>query len=348
MKKHAVNNEVSRSETVEACIISTRIRLARNIQGIPFPHNQSASDADCVISILEDFSKLAESEGYVCAKISSLDQIERRFLREKNLITQEMEISDKSAVLYSDKQDFSILANDEDHIRIQVIKPGMQLNEAFAKASILDDRLNSCCPYAFSPEYGYLTASPSKLGTGMKASVMLHLPALTLKKSIHAVSQRIRNAGAILSGLIGSTGKSPGSVYIVSNKSRLGLSEAEILEHTERIAAVLVDAEDEAVNELMSNLRLETEDSIWRSMGLLSSARMMGYVEALEHLSNIRLGIILAVIDGISLSTINRLMTNIQWVHLQKILGNLFISSEEGDEARANFLRMTFNGGRNV
>ena len=321
--------------------LSTRVRLARNINGFLFPHKESATEAAYIISLVEKF--ITPNNGWQGSfmRLEGLDRNIKRMLRERNIITLETEVSDKSAVFFNDE--CSILINEEDHIRIQVVLPGLQLKETFEKADRVDDKLNIFIPYSFSADYGYLTACPTNLGTGMKISAMLHLPALSIKKSIQAISAKIRNDGAAISATVEKNGLSMGNIYQVFNKVSLGLSEIDIIELMDGIISGIISAEDEAKDELFAHSRIEIEDTVWRSYGILSSARRISYYEAMEHLSNIRFGIILAFVKKIPLALINNFMINIQPAHLSQIFDRSFSNSSEIDEVRAYFLRTNFH-----
>jgi protein arginine kinase len=305
-------------------VLSTRVRLARNIGGIPFPYRLGAEEADLIIPLIEKYERHAYGDNSRMIRLRDLDRHGKRFLRERNIITFEMEISDKSAVLYDEHDDFSILINEEDHLRIQVIRSGLRLREVHEKADRIDDEINRFVPYAFSRDYGYLTTSPSNLGTGMKISVMIHLPALSIKKATGALSAQFQNSGINISGTIGESNRALGGIYQLSNRVSLGMSELDIIELLDGAVSRVICAEDEARDDLFSRSRIELEDSIWRSVGLLSSARRMSYVEAIEHLSNVRLGIILAVIRNLDLITINNMMISVKVAHLQKAFNRVF------------------------
>lgn len=333
-----------RSGTMTDTVLSSRIRLARNIPGVPFPHLETESDNEFVLSSIKRCAAGRESSGWTLKVMKDLSSVEKRFLREEDLITMEMERSSGSAVFYSPGKEISVLVNEEDHIRIQAVLPGLALREACKAADETDDMINSYIPYAFSDEYGYLTSDPGKLGTAMKASAVLHLPALSRRKHIGIAASKVEKAGGIFTGIMGNTAKTPGNLYSASNSISLGPSEVDIVETVDGIVSFLISAEDEARDRLFSENRTELEDAVWRSVGILSSARKIGYMEALEHLSDIRLGTVMSVIRGISLDEISSLMTNIQWVHLQKELGEDFTTTEQGDIKRADYLRKHFAG----
>ncbi len=321
-------------------VLSSRIRLARNMKGLFFHSNLTRSDAEEIRSICSRFAE--ESSFGKKIKIIDLNNIgsgERRYLRERNLITYEMEISDFSLVMLNEADDFSIMVNDEDHFRIQVIRPGLQLEETYRTADKIDDELNRFVNYSFSREYGYLTSCPSNIGTGMKVSVMLHLPVLTMKNSVGSLRDKLKTAGVILSGTIDKSDRTVGAIYQVSNRVSLGLSEIDIIENVDSAINKLIELEDSARDRYMSESRIELEDRVWRSFGVLKYSRNLTYMEAMDKLSDIRLGIILAIIKNYELSTINDMMVNIQWSHLQHYFNRIINSSDECDEFRAEYLR---------
>lgn len=325
-------------------VISSRIRLARNMDTVPFPGRFGEHDAALIKSMLDTFVQGSAFRGKVLlVDLSAIDSNEKRILRERNIITYEMEIARNSFVIIDSDDDFTILINDEDHFRIQVIKPGLQLMDAYRLGNEVDDELNRFIPYAFSDEFGFLAACPSNIGTGLRASVLLHLPVLSLKKKINDLVPRARANGIEIKGTIGDSNRTLGSIYQISNRASLGLSEIDIIEKLDHEVTTILEMEDRERDEFFSASRSEMEDKVWRSFGLLKHARKMSYVEAMDHLSNVRLGIIFAVIKNLDINIINNLMVTIQWSHLQRTFGKIFKSTVEGDEARAEYIRMSLD-----
>ena len=324
-------------------VLSCRIRLARNMHSVPFPHILEDKESYIIRHSLERFA--AEScftEKSRVIDLTDLDAHEKRFLRERNIITHEMETSSKSMVLLDGSDDFSILLNEEDHYRIQVIKPGLQLHEAFRLADTVDDELNRYVFYAFSETLGHLTACPSNLGTGLRCSFMLHLPALTFRNRVGEMIPFLRERGVELKGTVGENRKSIGSIFQVSNKASLGLSEVDIIEIMDSAVNSLISREDSERDEAVLTGRNRLEDRVFRSLGIVRSARTMTYGEAMEHLSNVRFGIILAFIKNLEMSAINDMMVNIQWSHLQNYFRDAIISNSQCDRLRADYLRSMF------
>lgn len=321
-------------------VVSTRIRIGRNASVIPFPDMMDDADFEVLKTLSGDFLARTDIGRFTsCFRLNDLDLHQKRLLLEKNIITAEMENSDRSIVLINNASDFTILVNDSDHFRIQLIRPGFQLFETYRSADTVDDALNSVVNYAFSDRFGYLTADPANAGTGLKVSVILHLPVLTALKRIGESIQFVRDSGFQMSGTLGNTGRVTGGLYLVSSRKYLGITEVDVLETADDIISRIIKLEDDARDEFMMISKSELEDSAWRSLGVLLYAKRLNYVEAVEHLSRIRLGVVMSVIRDYNLVTINDLMVKIQWAHLQEYFGLRFKSIIDSDDYRALFLR---------
>lgn len=321
-------------------VLSTRIRLGRNAGYIPFPETMDESDFEIIKGICDSFlKKTIFGKETTCFDISQLDLHEKRLLLEKSIITSEMENLEKCLVLINNSGDFTILINDSDHFRIQVIRPGFQLFDTYKDADAIDDALNSVVRYSFSDKYGYLTSNPANAGTGLKISAILHLPVLSVNKRINESVGFIRESGFQISGTLGNTGRVTGGLYLLSNRQYLGMTEIDLLETADDIINRVIRLEDDARDEFFNISKNEFEDSVWRSLGILLYARRLNYVEAVEHLSRIRLGVVMSVIKDYNLVTINDLMVKVQWAHLQEYFGLRFKSIINSDDYRALFLR---------
>ncbi|MCP4133834.1 MAG: hypothetical protein GY754_22890 [bacterium] len=326
-------------------VLSSRVRLARNMQAVSFPNRMEENEIALIKAAAEKFRSESEYRDTLSIiYLAQMESNEKRFLRERNLVTHEMETSVSSFILInSSADDFAILVNEEDHFRIQVIKPGLQFMDTYRLANKIDDELNRFVPYAWSNDYGYLTTCPSNLGTGLKASAILHLPVLTIKKQVSSIIPLVKNSGVEIKGTMGDIGKSPGSLYQVSNKISLGISEVDIVEILDEAVNKILEMEDAARDAYISGSRVDMEDMVWRSYGILKYSRKLSYAEAMEHLSNIRLGVILAIIKKIEIGFVNNLMVYIQFSHLQsdfeKNFSRLFSSRLEADEYRADYIR---------
>ncbi|HNU92147.1 MAG TPA: hypothetical protein PKO25_09770 [Spirochaetota bacterium] len=324
-------------------VLSTRVRLARNLAAVNFPRGQEEGDLRLINSVAERFASDASlHDGARLLRLDGLDPDDKRFLRERNIITGEMETAPNCSVILGEKQNFVIMVNEEDHFRIQVINPGFQVMESFGLADRLDDELNRLAAYAYSDDFGYLTACPSNLGTGLRVSALMHLPTLTFMRSIADVTRLVRDYGAEMRGSAGDGGKTVACMYQISNRVSLGKPEVEILEELDEVAAMVIDMENEARDDYLAQYARQLEDRIWRSFGMLAHSRILSYPDAMEHLSNIRLGVILSIIKNIDLGRINDLMVMVQWSHLQKSAGRIFGGAFECDSYRADFLRKRF------
>jgi protein arginine kinase len=324
-------------------VLSTRVRLARNLATVPFPHKQDEPEITIVKSVSYRFVHESElNRNALFVEVASLDAHDRRFLRERNIITNEMEQSARSFVIINHDENFVIMINEEDHFRIQVIYPGLQVMDSYRNADRIDTEMNRYVSYAFSDDLGYLTACPSNVGTGLRASAMMHLPALTHMRSIPDVVRAVKEHGADLKATAGEGGKTVGCMYIVQNRVSLGKSEADILEQVDEAASTLIGMENEARDDYVSQYRSLLEDRVWRSFGTVRYARIINYLDCMEHLSNIRLGVVLSVIKNLDLQKINDLMVNVQWSHLQKRAGSAFANTQECDSYRADYVRAAF------
>ena len=321
-------------------VLSTRVRFARNLPNIFFPNKLDKNG----IAIVNSIGKRFVSESVFCndlnfIELKDIDTNDKRFLRERNLITNEMETSDDSSVIIEGSENFVILLNEEDHFRIQVIKPGFQIMDAYRLADRVDDELNKFVSYAYSDDLGYLTACPSNLGTGLRVSSMVHLPAISMLNKMPEVIKMVKNFSFVINGTAGDDYKTIGNIYIISNRISLGISEVDLIEELDEITSKVVELESEVRDNYISQQGNQFADRIWRAYGILKYSRRMNFVEAMEHLSSIRVGIILSIIKNISLFKINDLMVNIQRAHMQKIANRFFNSALECDFFRAEYLR---------
>lgn len=319
-------------------VLSSRIRLGRNVNSLPFPESMSDGEVEYLFSVADKYALKNPSENS-CIKVNSLDLHYKRLLREKNIITSEMEGSEKSLVVVNSNREFTILINDSDHLRVQVIKPGFQIHDAFIIADAVDDELNVLVPYAFSEKYGYLSSNPANIGTGLKISVMMHLPVLTIQKRIADAVPPVKESGFQITGTLGSSGRIIGGLYVISNKKLLGLSEVDLIETADDIINRIIKLEDDSRDEFFTTSKNELEDTVWRSLGILLYARRLNYVEAVEHLSRVRLGVVMSVIKDYDLIHVNDLMVKVQWSHLQEYYGIRFRSIIDSDEFRATMVR---------
>lgn len=304
-------------------VLSSRIRLARNINGYNFPNLIDNEDAkkvinECSSSILEGNSVLANS--FHLTEISKLSTVDRMAMVESHLIsTGLLDNYENSAVLLNDDETVSIMINEEDHIRLQVICPGLQLEEAYELADKIDDVIEERVDYAYNQKLGYLTACPTNIGTGMRASIMIHLPALTMTRNINSILNAVTQVGLTIRGIYGEGSDIQGNIYQISNQITLGLSEEEIISNLTAVTKQIIDKERAARKWLTESNTIKLKDTVWRSLGILQNARILSNGECLNLLSNVRFGIEVGIIDNIDLLTLNELMINTQPATLSKI-----------------------------
>jgi len=279
-------------------IVSTRVRLARNLEKYPFPNTlndegRKKAIEDIKDAVLGSASTLAKSFSY--KGMDELSAYDKQVLSEKHLISVEMAKSDKGGVLLSEDENMSIMLMEEDHIRLQVILGGFRLKEAWELADKVDNVIEESVNYAFSEEFGYLTACPTNTGTGMRASVMMHLPALTFTNNINRIISSASKLGLTVRGLYGEGSKAYGNLYQVSNQVTLGISEDEIISNLENIAEQIEKLEINAREKLKENE--EVADKLWRAYGTLKYARRVSSQEAKALLSEVILGRNMGIID---------------------------------------------------
>jgi protein arginine kinase len=271
--------------------------------------------------------------------LAPLSQLDRQLLVERQLISRELANSDgPRGVAFAPNEIISVMVNEEDHIRLQVIRSGFALDEAWQDADRLDDKLEEKVPYAFSEELGYLTACPTNVGTGLRASVMLHLPALVLVKQIEKVFRALQKINLAVRGLYGEGSRASGDFYQISNQVTLGKSETTIINDIRDVIPNIIAYERQARQTLTRENQAFVIDKVKRAFGTLKHATMMTSEETMDLLSSVRLGVNLGLIDDINISDVNELFIHTQPAHLQKILGKE-LDSEERNSERARFLR---------
>ncbi|MCZ2259216.1 protein arginine kinase [Sporosarcina sp. G11-34] len=324
-------------------VMSTRIRLARNLTGYRFPIAFTEDDAMAVDRAASGVLLDTNQPNYSYMKMSEIPSLERLVLIEKHLISPHLANPERhGAVLLSEDETVSVMVNEEDHIRIQCIYPGLQLEDAYKKADEVDNLLESELPYAFDESFGYMTSCPSNTGTGMRASVMMHLPALTITKQIERIIPAISRLGIVVRGSYGEGSDAPGNVYQVSNQTTLGKTEQEILVDLGNITSRLIAHERQSRELLIAKSRLALENRLFRSLGTIAYARLLPNGEAARCLSDVRLGIDLGIIQDVDMSILNELMIFMQPGFLQQYAGTE-LSQEERDVFRAKLFRERLN-----
>lgn len=320
--------------------LSSRIRLARNIEKYKFRNYMNAQEKRELIN--EVTVALSGGDEFLLTLMDDMPARERKLLVERHLISMNLAESEHTAALISKDETVSILIGEEDHIRIQCLRPGLALTEADAISIAVDDKLCEKLDYAFSEEFGYLTACPTNIGSGLRASVMLHLPALSLTGQQNALLSTISKLGYAVRGIYGEGSEAAGHIYQVSNQMTLGILEEDIINNLQTTIMRIVDQERRISALLYKNNKLELEDIVFRSCGLLRYARKLTLAEAMEHISNLKLGSGVGIISEQKPGLFNRLLTDIQSAAIEKRAG-LEFNDLQRDEARASMLREALN-----
>jgi len=321
-------------------VISSRARLARNITGLHFitkmePSERATCEEMIQRRILE--AKIAQPGFYI--PLHKADPMDRKFLVERHLISKEHEDSQHPRGVYiGGNEAVAIMVNEEDHIRLQVMQSGFQLQEAWRLCNQIDDELEERLDYAFSPQLGYLTACPTNVGTGLRVSVMLHLPALVLTRHIEKVFQAVSKINLAVRGLYGEGTEASGHFYQISNQVTLGRNENEIVQNVEHVIPTIARYEHNARQTLLAKDRKRLEDRVWRAYGMLKYAQLLPSDEAMMLLSAVRMGVHLGLLKDLSLRAVNELFIFIQPAHLQKLTGRA-LEPVDRDVRRAEYVR---------
>ncbi|QDU38470.1 Protein arginine kinase [Maioricimonas rarisocia] len=321
-------------------VVSSRIRLARNLAQFPFPPQ---ADDGTRMEIEQVLRRRVESLsctgrlGYI--SVDSLDQLDRQFLVERQLISREhAETHGPRGVGIGSEENVSLMINEEDHLRIQVLRSGYSLDECWNDINRIDDALEEHVTYAFSEEFGYLTSCPTNCGTGIRASVMLHLPALVLTKEIQKVFQALQKISLAVRGLYGEGSQAMGDFYQISNQVTLGQSEDQIISKLKEVVPNIIAYERRVRKALVKENRQRLHDQVSRAFGILQSAQTITSEETMHLLSSVRMGINLGLVEGIEIPTVNELFIHTQPAHLQKLRHEM-LESAERNVARAAYLR---------
>lgn len=323
-------------------VVSSRVRLARNFREYPFPFRMNTEQAEKVVHGVRDI--VMKSSGgaagkFVFANMKDLNPVDRQILVEKHLVSPNLlESPVDNAVIISMDEKISIMINEEDHLRIQCLFSGLQLDKAGELCARLDTLLEEKVDFAFSKQYGYLTCCPTNLGTGMRASVMMHLPALTMTGYIGRILEACGKLGVAVRGLYGENSEAFGNMYQISNQVTMGMTEDEIISNTTNIASQIIEQERILRKELHVQNPFRLEDKIFRSLGLLTNARIISTEESLKLLSDVRLGVEMGIISHIKMESLNEAMIFIQPASLQKAMAKA-LNPDERDIKRAELLR---------
>ena len=323
-------------------VVSSRVRMARNFAGFPFPGKSKRVEQLQVLEV----AQRAIREGEVADKLlwidlNGLGSLETSVLVERHLISRELAKGGKPRAVAMSVPDerLAVMVNEEDHLRIQVMKPGLALSEAFDRIDAVDDAIENHADYAYSPRFGFLTACPTNVGTGVRVSVMLHLPGLKLGGELDKVRRAAKAMSLAVRGFYGEGSEATGDFFQISNQTTLGKSERDLLaEFEQTILPKVVEYERVARRTLIEKKRVFLEDQLFRALGTLRHARLLKTDEVMGLLSLVRLGVVSGMITDVDLGTVNQLILLVQPAHLQKTAGRALSQSERRVE-RASLVR---------
>ena len=329
--------------TNEDTVISTRIRIARNISGIPFINNISNDDANNIINIVKNAVQNT-NYGLKIMLLKDMDDITKLSLVEKHIISPEFALNknDIGAIAINDEENICIMINEEDHLRIQTFSAGLNLENGLALAIEIEENLGKSINYAYNEKYGFLTSCPSNVGTGLRVSTMMHLPALTKTKNIQKVLNVVNGFGMNIRGIYGEGTNSKGNIYQISNKQTLGITEEETINNLKAIIDKVIEQEKLA-RKILTKETLKIEDEVYRAYGLLTNCRIISSDECMILLSEIRLGVNLGIIKEINEAKLNKLEIYTKPANLQKQLGQVFTGYER-DIKRAEIIKNIVSG----
>lgn len=329
-------------------VISSRIRLARNLADFPFISRTTETDRDEIEAIihgrieeLQDADKVSPDALYV--NVGRLQDVDRQFLVERQLISRELADSEGArAVVIDQSERYSVMINEEDHLRIQVMQSGLNLQSAWKQINEIDDLIEEKVTYAYSERLGYLTACPTNVGTGVRVSVMLHLPALVITRQIEKVFRSLQKINLAVRGLYGEGSQATGDFYQISNQITLGMTEEDLTKKVGDVVPMLIDYERQARDFLVRESHETLHDRVSRAFGILRTAQTISSEETMHLLSSVRMGINLGLIGDLEIPTVNKLFIHTQPAHLQKMSGVELDTSDRNIE-RATYLRRHLN-----
>ena len=326
-------------------VISSRLRMARNLAAFPFLSRLASEQRTAIIQEVGEAVKRSNflKNAYFISS-TELPELDRQFLLERHLVSRELFLEEgKSAVAITPDEMVSLMVIEEDHLRLQVFQSGLNLVETWRIADEIDSELEKDLDYAFDGTLGYLTACPTNVGTGIRASCMLHLPSLVLTKQIHKVLQALSKLNLAVRGLYGEGTQASGNFFQFSNQITLGQPEDEIISNLEGVIRQVITHEREAREYLKKKRKGKMEDQIWRALAALKAARMMSSSEAVQLLSLVQVGIDVGVLEGqVTHTDLNQLFLLIQPAHLQKMNGKE-LGTTERDARRASRIREYFS-----
>jgi protein arginine kinase len=326
-----LNNWISSISNENKIVISSRVRLARNIKDKKFPHKLNIEEGKELVKNIENtfFDVGNFHKDFKIIYLWENELITNEIFLEKQLISDELLCNmDKSAFIVNKDETISLMLNEEDHLRIQCISSGLNLKENYDLVSKLDDMLEKKIDYAFHEQFGYLTACPTNSGTGLRAAVMLHLPMLSMQNEMEKIFNTVSQVGMTISGVYGESSRVEGNLYQISNQVTLGLEENEILNNLIVVVKQIINQEKLCRDRIMKKYEFQIKDKIFRSLGILKSAYLLQLEEALKLLSSVRLGVEMGIIKDVNLITLNELLIDISKDSIQSIYKNISSKQE--------------------
>ena len=327
-------------------VMSSRVRLARNVAQFPFVSRATEQDRADVEKFLRD--RIARSPAGATLEyidVGGLAEVDRQFLVERQLISRELaEAQGARAVAIDGREQVSLMVNEEDHLRIQCLHSGLDLRGVWEQIRAVDEAVGRVVPYAYHPRWGFLTACPTNVGTGIRVSVMLHLPALVITRQIDKVFRSLHKISLAVRGLYGEGSQASGDFYQISNQTTLGKTEDELVEQVGDVVPVLIDYERRAREFLVRETQQNVHDQVSRAFGILRTAQTITEEETMQLLSRVRMGVLLGLIGDVNIADINSLLVRTQPAHLQKLRG-VELDTRDRNIERARYLRQHFEGG---
>ncbi|KOF56865.1 MULTISPECIES: protein arginine kinase [Clostridium] len=336
-----MDNWINSSNKDKGAVLSSRIRFARNLRKIPFPDKLSDEQGKQIVDSVS--SKFLSDENikekFKCIYLWQNDKNSNIEYLERHLISRKLiENKNKSAFIINENETVSIMLNEEDHVRLQGISSGFNLMNVYDELNKIDDILEKSVDYAFDEKLGYLTACPTNLGTGMRASVMVHLPALSMNNEMNGVLNVLTQIGITIRGMFGEGSRALGDLYQISNQITLGISEIDIISNLNAVVNQILNQEKLSREQIMKNYKYELEDKIYRSLAILKNAVILDKDEFLKLISSVRMGVEMGIIKDIDIGKLDTLLINAQTASLKRIY-NKNLSDKEEDIMRADYVK---------
>jgi len=335
--KWLISPEFSKQCDENEIVVSTRIRVARNIEGMPFEIKMKQADAEKLVQVVGSAIEMNLKGKYLL--LQKIKGLERESLFESHLVSPAIIKKDQpAAVFISEKGNITIMVNEEDHLRIQGLSVGLNLTNLASEVYEVEEILGQEVGYAFNENYGFITSCPTNLGTGLRASVLFHLPGLVYTNEIDKILKSTISLGMAVRGIYGEGSEIKGNLFQISNQHTLGFKEDELIEKINKFARMLIDVEKKARDVIMNRAKNELVDKVYRSIAILRSARLMSSDEVLNLISAVRFGIGLGIIKDVEISTLNEIMLVTRPGNIQLFYGEI-LEEQERDVKRAEYIR---------